>query len=513
LPCSPAEIFSLRRWYPAVPAYDPGFGSLPVVEQQNYLGIYIARQGATVACLGGGGSGNKLLGCFRVSAEESEQHDWDALARLITEGCTQRELKFSEVAVALDCALFTQHSVHSEFADRKQVASTVRFDAEDALATDIADVAVAFKIDSTDESGSNLTVFTAKRKVLGEILTSLQSNNLDPVTMEPDINCLAGFIRENVSVGEDSHPVFGCLSARNAYMIAFPSSQKSPAVRTFLIDPGQDRNELLERQLPVTVALFGAGGEAINGLRIIDSAGSVNCQRLSEKLGFEADMVDLAQALEARPQDRPDADPLEVAIACGCCLVAMGRFESINFRSDFSPFAGRKMRLQKALKFLSVSVTVLLLAVGTYLQLQVLEKSRYRSRLRSKFTEDYLAVMLAEKRLPAKTRDAVKKLGTEYRRIESEKKGLLDLTGKKAVSAKLQLLLEAFNRCAARTALEINSVSITTKSINIAGSTSSRPNTLKLRNAIKQTNLGSLQERLQTKGNRDSFNITIMPER
>ncbi len=481
------------------------------MEQQNYLGIYIARQGATVACLGGGGRGNKLLGCFSVSAEESEQHDWGALARLVAEGCTQRELKFSEVAVALDCALFTQHSVHSEFADHKQIASTVRFDAEEALATDIADVAVTFKVDSTDETGSNLTVFTAKRKVLSEILSSLQSNNLDPVTMEPDINCLAGFIRENVSVGEDSHPVFGVLSARNAYMIAFPSLQKSPAVRTFLIDPDQDRNELLERQLPVTIALFSAGGEAINCLKVIDPSGSINCQKLREKLGFEADMVDLAQALEAQPQDT--ADPLEVAIACGCCLVAMGRFESINFRSDFSPFAGRKMRLQKALKFLSISVTVLLLAVGTYLQLQVLEKSRYRSRLRSKFTEDYLAVMLVKKRLPAKTKDVVKNLSAEYRRIESEKKGLLDLTGKKAVSAKLQLLLEAFNQCAAQTALEINSVSITTKSINIAGSTSSRPNTLKLRNALKQANLGSLQESLQIKGVRDSFNITIVPER
>ena len=483
------------------------------MEQQNYLGIYIAREGATVVCLGGGGRENKLLGCFSVSAEEPEQPNWHTLASLIAQGCTQRELKFSEVAVALDCALFTQHSVHSEFTDHKQIASTVRFDAEEALATDIADVAVAFKIDSTDETGSNLTVFTAKRKVLSEILSSLQSNNLDPVTMEPDINCLAGFIRENVSVGEDLHPVFGVLAARSAYMIAFPSSQKSPAIRTFLVDPNQDKTELLERQLPVTVALFAASGEAINCLKVIDSAGSVNCQRLRERLGFEADTVDLAQAFEEQPQDIADTDPVDLAIAFGSCLAGMGRFESINFRSDFSPFAGRKMRLQKALKFLSVSVTVLLLAVGTYLQMQMLEKSRYHSRLRSKFTKDYLAVMLEEKRLPAKTRDAAKKLSTEYRRIESEKKGLLDLTGKKAVSAKLQLLLEAFNKCAGRTTLEINSISITTKSISIAGSTSSRPNTLKLRNALKQTKLGSLQERLQTKGNRDSFNITIMPQR
>ncbi len=76
--------------------------------------------------------------------------------------------------MALDCAMFMQHNVHSEFSDPKRIAATVRFDTEEALATDITDVAIAFRITSSDDSGSNLTVFTAQRKVLSDVLGALQ---------------------------------------------------------------------------------------------------------------------------------------------------------------------------------------------------------------------------------------------------------------------------------------------------------------------------------------------------
>ena len=50
--------------------------------------------------------------------------------------------------------MFMQHNVHSKFNDPKQIAATVRFDAEEALATDISDLAIAFKITSSNQAGS-----------------------------------------------------------------------------------------------------------------------------------------------------------------------------------------------------------------------------------------------------------------------------------------------------------------------------------------------------------------------
>ena len=164
------------------------------MEGQNYLGIYLSKAAATVVCLKSQGRSYNVLGCFSVSAEGAEEQNPQVLAGLIAQGCAERELKFSEVAVALDCAMFMQHNVNSEFDDPKQIAATIRFDTEEALATDISDVAIAFSITSSDQTGSGVTVFTAQRKVLSDILLALQSNNIDPVTIEPDVNCLSRFI-------------------------------------------------------------------------------------------------------------------------------------------------------------------------------------------------------------------------------------------------------------------------------------------------------------------------------
>ena len=158
------------------------------LETKNYLGIYLSKDTATVVCLGSQGREHNILGCFSVSVQEQTEQNHQVLATLIAQGCAERELRFSEVAVAWDCAMFMQHNVHSEFKDSKQIAQTVRFDAEEALATDVTNIAIAFKITSSDENGSELSVFTAQRKILSDVLLSLESNNIDPITEEPDVS-------------------------------------------------------------------------------------------------------------------------------------------------------------------------------------------------------------------------------------------------------------------------------------------------------------------------------------
>ena len=137
------------------------------MESQNYLGIHISAETATVVCLGARGHGRSILGGFSVALspdrEKNLNADMSELVRLIADGIAERKLTFGEATVAVDCSLFMQHSVHSEFKDRKQIAQTVRFDTEDALSSDIAEVAVAFRVVSSDENGSGLSVFTIQR--------------------------------------------------------------------------------------------------------------------------------------------------------------------------------------------------------------------------------------------------------------------------------------------------------------------------------------------------------------
>ncbi len=485
--------------------------SLLEVEPQSYLGIYIGRNTATAVCLGSQGRDRTILGCFSVSTEQDEQPSPQALATLIAEGCAERQLKFAEVAVALDCAMFMQHNVSSEFTDPRQIASTVRFDTEEALATDIADVAIAFEITSTGQTGSKLTVFTAQRKVLSDILGALQSNNIDPVTIEPDVRCLSRFISRNEPLAADLHPLFCILSGLSGYFIALPQSQKAPTMRTILLGPAQDRTDLLAGQIPVTAALVDVD-QPIDCIKVFDSTDSVNNHRLSEKLNIEADSIDLAASVAAAPETLADcADTVDFAIAYGAALCYLEKTQTINFRNDFSPYQGKKVRLQKVLKVLSISVAVLVLAAGLYLQVQLLQKNKYRNRLHEKFEKQYSAVMFGEK-MPGKIKDAKGELGKAKRRIERVKSGQLSLTGEEAISAKLTLVLEAFNKCAAQTDLNIDSISITTRAITIAGDTSSKKNTLKLFETIKKSGLEILQQRLDSKAGRDNFRITVEPE-
>ena len=484
------------------------FGSLLKVKSQNYLGIYLSKDKATVVGLASNGGSRNVLACFSVTIEEQSEQNQQALAALITQGCAERELEFSDVAVALDCALFMQHNVHSDFSDPKRVAATIRFDTEEALATDISDVAIAFKIAASDKDGSQLTVFTAQQKILSDIILSLQSHDIDPVTIEPDVNCLSTFISRNVSLPESQQgaTLFGLLSRRRGYFAILSRAQEASAVRTFLVGPTQDRAQLLTRETLVTTTLAQAG-EPISSLSIVDSCDSIDSQQLGKKLGLEAGTVDLAEAAGIEPQSLTDCDdPVDFAIAYGAALANFEKAQSINFRNDFMPYQGKKLRLQNALKFASISVTLLLLAVGLYFHMQLLKSNKYVGRLRNKFSKDYSAVMLGQT-LPEKT-SPTRKLGSELRRVRDVKSGLIGARGQKSISSKLALILEAFVKCAAPTDLNVDSLTITDKTMSIDGDTSRRSNTLKFYNVMR-SNFEVLPKRVEEKPPRDNFSITL----
>ena len=81
------------------------------------------------------------------------------------------------------------------------------------------------------------------------------------------------------------------------------------------------------------------------------------------------------------------------------------------------------------------------------------------------------------------------------------------------ISPKLVMLLGAINSCAAETKLNIESISITAGKISIKGDTSSRTNTRKFLDAIKENELKILQLRLDARDNRDKFSIIVEPKK
>ena len=481
------------------------------MEFQNNLGIYLSKNSASVVCFDL--HQKSVLGCFSVSCENTEQSGWQAMVNLISSGCAERGWGFSEVAVALDCAMFMQHSVHSEFAEPKQIAATIRFDTEEAIAADVADVAIAFTATPAAGGGSELTVFTAEKKMLTEILAALQSNNLDPVSIEPDVNCLARFISKNnvATAGEQGADLFAVLSKSRGYFIVLAKSQSCLKMRTFLLGRTQNKTELITREAPLTLALL-SGGENINELKVFDSEDSVDIVALGEKLAVKVEALDLAWTIQIESQTSDDNDsenPVGFAIACGAAVSGAQKITAANFRDDFSPYQGRKLRIEKAIKILSVLITVFVLVIGMYFQMRLMQRNRYANRLHKKLAKQYSDVMFTKK-MPKDTSPA-KKLAGELRRIRDVKSGQLSITGKEAVSAKLILLLNAFNGCASKTNLQIDTIGIAGK-ITVAGSTSGRKKTLELFKAIKKGKLDILQQRIDEKGGRDNFTITVAPQ-
>jgi hypothetical protein len=486
------------------------------VKGQNFLGIYLSNYSAAVVCLGPDSAGQNLIDCFSVSVEKTETADYRQLAALIAQKCEDRQLTFAEVAVALDCALFMQHNLHTDFTDAKQIAATIRFDTEEALATDITDLVLAFKINLTAETGSELIVFTAKRKILSEILLALQANNLDPVTIEPDIYSLARSISQKTFISDDALPFFALFSQRNAFFLlpASPGPQNQLplpplGMRTLLIDQTQDKNDLLEVQLPITSAV-NVTARPVNSLLIFDSTGSVNTEKIAQKLCLPTKQFDVSATFGNDPLLLADcSDSTDFIVAYGAALVHLEKLPNINFRNDFSPFQGKKIRLRKAVRLLSIAVTVLFVALGLYFQICLIQQNKYRSRLQKKFDKQYEAVMFGKR--PQKE-NPVKKLASELRRLKDVKSGQLSVTGRESVSAQLTLVLEAFNSCAKQIDLNIDSIAITSKTISITGDTSSKNNTLKLFDAVRKANLDIIQQRLDAKAGRDNFRITVVPK-
>jgi hypothetical protein len=360
---------------------------------------------------------------------------------------------------------------------------------------------------SSDENGSKLRVFSAQKTVLAELINALAANNLDPVTVEPDVACLCRFMTERFFTGQNhaEGTMFAAMSESNGYLVGpfGPDSEPAPLQRTFLIAPGQDRNKLLLRQAPLSLAQLDAEVK-LNKLLLIDSADSLDPIQIGSTLSLPTETADIAVSEGAD-------DPVTFVSACGAALSYLKKEQHMSFRSDYMPYLGTRRRLEKTLKIISVSACIIFIAIGLNFQFKLMQKNKPVKQLRKKFTADYLVALPEKEKMPSKLTAANQDLGKALKHIERVRSGLLSATGEKSVSAKLTSVLAAFNSVASQTKLQIEKISITGRNITIIGNTSSRSNTLKLLKEIKKT-MNVQQERLGTKDGRDTFTITAIPK-
>jgi hypothetical protein len=263
---------------------------------------------------------------------------------------------------------------------------------------------------------------------------------------------------------------------------------------------------LLTREVPMMTAAL-EGDKAVNCLKVFDAMDSLDLEKLSAKLNMPVSGINLIEAAQAEATVLDNcAGPVDFAIAYGAAMGHLAKVPSVNFRNDFMPYMGKKIKMQKTLKIVCMAITFVLLVLGVYLQYELSQRNKPLKQLRSQFAKEYSAVM------PGKKLDLqenpVKKLESELRRIKNVKSGKLGVTGEQSISSKLILVFEAFNECSKETGLNIDKITVASRSINIIGDTSSRDSTLKLFESLKKR-LEISQYRYDLKNERDSFSVTV----
>ena len=476
------------------------------MESHSRIGIYLRKDRATVVCLASQGRQKKVLDSFCVTAEGQEPQGVQALADQIARQCSERRIRITEVCVALDCTLFMQHRIHSDFSDVKKIAATIRFDTEEALSTDVSDLAVAFRVVSSSEGGSELDVFTAERSILTDTILSLQGNGTDPLSIEPDVCLLAQYLVES---GARDSAFYALLSDRRGYLIGIAGSGVT-MMRAFPIGPAQNRSELLAREILLGTALA-ESAEPPQKLYVADTAGDGNLGGLRTKVRLPIEACDLTTLMRAgSPKPADDVNAVDFAIAFGAALPE-GQTERVNFRNDHMPHLGKKKRLHNAVLWCSLAMTALVLALGIYVTMTYLSIKQTREKIMDRFEPKYVAVMLDKGRLPKTIKDGLTSLEGLRRRIQQEKSGAgSDQT---SVSARLTLVWKALNSCAAATDLKVQSIEISGTRISVNGNTSSRANTDKVFAAVPMAGLELGAHTYTSLKDQDGFTMTLEPRK
>ncbi len=478
------------------------------MEQSGCLGIYVGPDKATVVLAARAGGKIEIIEQFCIAAPEGQQQSFSfaQTAKDIAAACAERQLVFSDIAVAVDCRLYRQQLLHSEFTEPRQIAQTVKFDAEDALAINAAETAVAFEMAAKGLSGSEVTVFAVSAGVMSEIILALQNNELDPVTVEPDSICLRRMVQQMPAWNEDPKPMWMAVSKNKCFIVSPPGQKGNASVRAFLTGTGQSRGALFAREIILTTAAVGAWWQG-RKIVIYDSINQVDTETLAQQSGLAVETFDPSEIIAAKAEQTPQCDSLDVMIAAGAAAGVLVKGEKVDFRPFFLPYQGKKAILEKTIKILSASTVMLFIILGIFLHLQYYRTNDDRNRLKEKFRAEYAIAMPGVNF--TKGSEAVRKLKSEINRIKDVKSGLLSAAGEDSVEARLAFLFEALNSVPKDVDIEVEKIAATTKTMSITGSTSGR-GYLQLFGAIdKHPKLARGQSSYESKDNRDHFRLTI----
>ena len=475
------------------------------MEEKGSLGIFLLRDKAVAVWTSTGPEPAVLHRlCVTPSEDEPVMFGVQMARAVIRQG-----FAFDEVFVAIGCGSYTQYELHSEFEDIRQIGSTIKFDAEEAAATDAANLAVTFEVTASQQPGSQVTTYTADRQLLTDILLDVQEGGLDPTLMEPDVVCLGRALEQTSKLSERSGSLFVILSGSNCYMLR-PNPGHAPRVRTLLVQQGADVTNTLIREALLAMAANNQQ-PSLESVVLIGYTSDVDTVSFEQRTGLDVLTETPEKALSQMPASDSDMTSVELLIAYGAAMAVRTKGHKADFRRDFMRYQGKRKVMESSFRLIGIALTALLLAVACFYQLKTFRMKGYVNDLADKTLSQYQAVMFGKS--PPKNANPSTKLKSIYKQVQAERDGL-GPGDDKSVPAKLTFFLEAVNSCPNRVDINIQRITITEKSMKVKGDTNSRSSTNVLLNAVKKhprINLAS--ERYSVQRGRDTFEITIDPKK
>jgi hypothetical protein len=472
------------------------------MEQNDLLGVYLTPEGAYCAVLSGRGSASGIR-CFFISASDIAEQGTATMTAIARQAAGQAGV-FEQSAIAVRSNLISQYYHHSEFADARQVESTIRFDAEEASAADASTLAVAYEITQSGPGGSDVTLYTASRQILTDLLLDVQAGGMDPTQMEPDAVCLVRALEKTPDFDEKGR-MYLLIFDRTCYLITPIHAGMAPKVRTFLLPDEADKTAALARQTILTSAAMTDVGP-VKKLILVGHIEGVDRMEMGHRTGMAVEQLDARKLLNLEIPYEVNAEQFNgFLFACGAAMGLAGRCRKADFRRDFMPYQGRRRILQRSFQVVSISLTILFLVFGMYFQVKVLRVKGDASDWDKKLRADYSAAMYGAK--PPASESIGSRLRRELNRVKQLQQYGVD---ENAITARLTYILEAVNKSPASVDVNLKTITISDRSITLAGDTDSRKSTRDLFDSIKShKRLEVAEERFNANGARDEFNITL----
>ena len=473
------------------------------MEQTYSMGLYLARSRAMAVWLSEKDQG-MLTAVLDIQPTEGPSAQTTALeaVRVIR----QQNTGFDQAFVALDCGYYTQYNLHSEFSDARQVESTIKFDAEEAAATDAMNLAVTFAMTGPLPTGSEVIAFTADRQTATDVLLDVQEGGLDPEMMEPDAICLARVLERTLQISKHPDTLYVLLTETNGYFLQPGKDGYAPKLRSFLLPGLAQRTAGLAREMLLAIAAADEE-QPLKRAVFVHPPEGVDRQVLAERTGLDVRVESALDKLRCEtPLDR-DLPAGAVLIAAGAALAPMDKNLTADFRRDFMPYQGKRKMMEASLRLACISLTVLFAAIGIFFQSRAWRMNAYGETVKAKLAEEYRAAMYGAN--PPTTEAVNSRLRRTLLNVRRVQEGL-GPGDDKSVPARLTFLLEAINNAPPSVNVDIQQIVISERMARVKGDTNSRRATLDLKNEIdKHPKLKFGPERIQMVGNRDTFEFTL----